>query len=93
MPTAFSPNDDGENDVFKPFLKADYFYIETYDFKIFNRWGNLVFQSDAIQNGWDGTWVGKPLPSDVYVWQLIIRHKFKEKTEVLKIGGDVTLMR
>jgi gliding motility-associated-like protein len=93
MPTAFSPNGDGENDIFKPFLKADYLYIETYDFKVFNRWGNLIFQSDTIQNGWDGSFKGSPLPNDVYVWQLIIRHKFNEKTEVLKVGGDVTIMR
>ena len=93
MPNAFSPNGDGENDVFKPFLIADYLYIETYDFKIFNRWGNLVFQSDALQKGWDGTWEGTELANDVYVWQLVIRHKFNEKTEVLKLGGDVTLVR
>ncbi len=63
----FSPNEDGINDTFviKGLDKFPGHYL-----RIFNRWGNLVFESDNYQNDWDGTWKGIPLPDGVYFYLL-----------------------
>ncbi|MBW6490407.1 MAG: gliding motility-associated C-terminal domain-containing protein [Lentimicrobium sp.] len=63
-PTAFSPNDDGLNDLFKPYAKN----IDTgkYLFTIYNRWGQRVFETKAYPGGWDGTIKGAPAPPGIY---------------------------
>jgi gliding motility-associated-like protein len=53
LPNTFSPNQDGSNDLFRPF---PYKFVEDVDFKIFNRWGNLVFETTDPDIGWDGTY-------------------------------------
>lgn len=67
VPSAFTPNGDGLNDYFSPHnaLKAD-----NLDFKVYNRWGQMVFHSNNWQQRWDGTLNGVPQPPDVYVWML-----------------------
>jgi len=52
LPSAFSPNHDGRNEIFQPVYYCD---VQDYELKIFNRWGQLVFASHAISNGWNGT--------------------------------------
>ncbi len=63
----FSPNEDGINDTFviKGLDNFPGHYL-----RIYNRWGNLVFESDNYQNDWDGTWKGVPLPDGVYFYLL-----------------------
>jgi gliding motility-associated-like protein len=65
IPTAFTPNSDGKNDVLKPILvgitKLDYF-------KIYNRWGQLVFETNEIGKGWNGTLNGTPQASGTFVF-------------------------
>jgi gliding motility-associated-like protein len=67
VPTAFTPNGNGQNDRLRPVL----FNIPklTY-FKVFNRWGQLVFQTSQMGEGWDGTLKGKEQPSESYRWIL-----------------------
>jgi gliding motility-associated-like protein len=65
IPSAFSPNNDGKNDNFRPLLFGN---IKQYNFKIFNRWGNLVFQSKELLKGWDGMQAGKKQNAGVYIW-------------------------
>ncbi len=62
IPTAFTPNSDGRNDIL--FVRGN--PIKTMYFAVFNRWGQKVFESDNPNFGWDGTFKGKPLPPDVY---------------------------
>jgi gliding motility-associated-like protein len=65
VPKGFSPNGDGKNDVLYPRvvgIKALRY------FKIYNRWGQLVFQTDQINAGWDGVYRGAKQPSETYVW-------------------------
>ncbi len=62
IPTAFTPNSDGRNDML--FVRGN--PIKTMYFAVFNRWGQKVFESDNPNFGWDGTFKGKPLPPDVY---------------------------
>jgi gliding motility-associated-like protein len=66
LPSAFTPNGDGLNDVFMAFG------IDLKDFQlvIYNRWGEKIFQTQDITLGWDGTYRGAPSPLGLYVWEL-----------------------
>lgn len=64
VPNAFSPNADGKNDIFKPTFVRHTFY----EFSVFNRWGELVFKTNDIYEGWDGTYYQKPAQEDVYIY-------------------------
>jgi len=88
VPTAFTPNNDGLNDFFRPHnaLKAD-----QYQFKVYNRWGQLVFSSRNWQEKWDGRINGQIQPTGVYVWMLSYTHR-DTKQPVFK-KGTVTLIR
>lgn len=66
LPTAFTPNGDGKNDVFK-ILGGK---IQKIDLKIFNRWGQVVFSTTDRTKGWDGSFAGKPQPPGNYVYVL-----------------------
>lgn len=69
-PNVFSPNDDGINDYFSIYGGPEIQQVE--DFKIFNRWGTLLFSIDQLTLGaeiWDGSYQGKALPNGVYVYQ------------------------
>lgn len=86
VPSAFSPNGDGENDVLRVLGQG----ISRMKFKIFNRYGQLVFESNRQEDGWDGTHNGKDLNPGTFVYTLEVA--FAEgKREVYK--GDVTLFR
>jgi gliding motility-associated-like protein len=65
IPRAFTPNDDGLNDVFLP--KATGLSPEGFEMRIYDRWGELIFSSNDWDKGWDGTINGKPVPLDQYV--------------------------
>lgn len=86
LPTAFSPNGDGANDVL--FVRG--FNIESIDLKIFNRWGELVFETLDKNVGWNGTYKGEPQEMDVYGYVLSV--KFLDGTHMKK-QGNVTLLR
>ncbi len=92
-PTAFSPNQDGQNDRFSVFGGNGTRRI--LNVKIFNRWGSLLFarQNPVMSDdsdGWDGMYNGQLLQSDVYIW--IAEVEF-EDGEILVFKGDVALMR
>ena len=93
IPTAFSPNGDGNNDVFMIFGGADVKEIRS--FQIFDRWGNLVFGREAFQAndpsyGWDGNFQGTPMNAAVFVFYAEVEF-VDGKIEFIK--GDVSLMR
>ncbi len=69
VPNAFSPNDNGLNDCFRSFLSPD-LVPQQYLLRIFDRWGNQLFESDTPDACWDGSFRGKPLEGGVYVWYL-----------------------
>ncbi len=66
IPNAFSPNGDGVNDIFRV-LGSN---IKEFNFKIYNRWGALLFESGQIDIGWDGKYNDKDVTAGVYVWLL-----------------------
>jgi gliding motility-associated-like protein len=87
LPSAFSPNGDGKNDVFKllPFDGR----VSLKDFSVYNRYGQRVFFTESIDNGWDGTFKGKTADMSTYFYY--VRFIIGEKTYTIK--GDVTLLR
>ncbi len=65
VPKAFSPNNDGNNDLLKPILVG----IQTFHyFTVYNRWGNIVFTTTDPNQGWDGTMKGVAQPVETYLW-------------------------
>jgi gliding motility-associated-like protein len=89
IPNAFTPNGDGENDYFKPYAPVGV-VVKMY-FAVYDRWGELIYETDNINDkGWDGTFRGKALPPDVYVY-------FFEATcldqDTFSKKGNVTLIR
>jgi gliding motility-associated-like protein len=88
MPNAFSPNDDNKNDVLKPIYACD-LMPENYSLTIYNRWGDLLFQTTDFNIGWDGTFKSKPQPIAAYVY--LLQYKFNNQLQILK--GDVELVR
>lgn len=86
IPNIFSPNGDGQNDVFR--VRGE--NIETFHLAVYNRWGEKVFESQNLNEGWDGTYNGKPCLPDVYVYHAMI--VFEDGTETSR-KGNVTLVR
>ena len=86
VPNAFSPNGDGENDVFRIYGVG----IEDVDFRVYNRWGELVFHTTDRNQGWDGTYKGKLQEMETYAWTLNAVLINGEK-KIMK--GNVTLVR
>ena len=86
VPSAFSPNGDGDNDV----LYVRGAAIATLDLKIYNRWGQLVFESNSKDKGWDGTFNGQPAPIEAYAYVLHVT--FIDGTSKL-LKGNITLLR
>ena len=93
VPTAFSPNEDGQNDDFM--IYAGRGTRRVLNFSVFNRWGSLVHQArnflpDDDSKSWDGKFKGVGVASDIYVWFLEVEFEDGER-EIFK--GDVSLMR
>jgi gliding motility-associated-like protein len=86
IPTAFSPNGDGQNDEFRIQIEGGY---DILDLRVYDRWGNQVFQTDDITKGWDGRYEGRLLATDAFGYQLAIYCD----GEVVEQKGSVTLVR
>ncbi|MFK8037358.1 MAG: T9SS type B sorting domain-containing protein [Crocinitomicaceae bacterium] len=86
VPTAFTPGQDGNNDMV--FVRGQ--NISEIQFKIFDRWGELVFETNDQSIGWDGTFKGKMLDPDVYVYHLTAICVDGQEN---LIKGNITLLR
>jgi gliding motility-associated-like protein len=88
MPTIFTPNGDGKNDLFLPVFSNS---ILSYQLKVYNRWGQEIFTSDQISHGWNGTInSGTTVPRGTYFWLVHITNN-NGFNETLK--GHVSLLR
>ena len=93
IPNVFTPNGDGDNDLFKVYSGEGVEEIKK--FKIFDRWGALVYEAQNLRNdieyfGWDGRLKGENMTQGVYVYFLEVLY-IDGKSEIIR--GDVTLMR
>lgn len=87
VPTGFTPNNDGKNDRFTPFpvgIKS-----LTY-FRVFNRWGQVIFSTRQLHDGWDGKIQGAEQPIGTYVWMI---EAITNQDKVITKKGTVTLIR
>lgn len=87
-PTAFSPNGDGQNDVFRPRVLIS---VSSYHIRIMDRWGRTVFVSGDPAAGWDGRVRGTPAPLGTYVWVAGYVRQRDHQSMVQK--GTITLIR
>ena len=76
LPNAFTPDGDGLNDVFIPTVSDK--NISSYQFRVYNRWGVLVFESNSIKQGWDGNYSGTSCESGIYTWYIQVEKNFGE---------------
>jgi gliding motility-associated-like protein len=88
VPTAFTPNNDGLNDILYPLnaIKAD-----KLDFKVYNRWGQLIFETHNWKQGWNGKFKGMEQASGVYVW--FLSYVDRDTKEARQMKGTATLIR
>lgn len=86
IPNAFTPNGDQINDTFKVLIFGN---IQLREFKVFNRWGQVVFEG-VTENGWDGRHDGKAAPAEVYAYQAVLE-LLDGSTRTVR--GEVTLLR
>jgi gliding motility-associated-like protein len=98
LPNAFTPNESGpnggywtvddmfNNDIFFPLYKG----VEEFEMQIFNKWGELLFESTDVRRGWDGYYHGNLCQQDVYVWR--VKVTFQDGGDLVD-SGDVTLIR
>ncbi len=92
VPNSFTPNGNNINEVFIPYLTG--IKIENYEFLIFNRWGEVIFKSTTLTEGWDGTFKGLPVSQGTYVWKLNGEVIYDDKVpEVLTNMGHVNVIR
>jgi gliding motility-associated-like protein len=92
VPNAFSPNGDNINDVFIPYVHAEFPIVE-YEFGIYNQWGIEVFSSKERDVSWDGLFKSVPVENGIYVWYLKVKGKLGNKMVQRIEGGDVMLIR
>lgn len=96
IPNAFTPDTSGpsggygdglHNDVFRPLMTG----VDEFQMQVYDRWGNLVFESKDVNQGWDGyDRGGRLMPAGVYVYKLTMRLSNSERTTKV---GDITLIR
>ena len=86
-PTAFSPDGDGINDLFKVYGQG----MSDFKIEIFNRWGQMIYKSFQLDEGWDGTFKGKNLPTGSYVYK-IKTSEYSEDKKIVKTG-TIALVR
>lgn len=86
IPNAFSPNGDGINDIFKVRSAA----LKALHLEIYDRWGNKVFETDDLTNGWNGTYKGQPAQAEAYGYFVTGECLQGEK---ISLKGNVTLWR
>jgi len=88
IPSAFTPNHDGVNDVFIPKSKC---LFTGYNMRIFNRWGQLLFESRNAAAGWDGTSAGRAQPAGTYIWELVYKDNLTGRN--IRKMGTIILIR
>ena len=86
VPSGFSPNGDNENDVL--LVRGGPFKVV--NLKVYNSWGNLLFESDDQTIGWDGTWKNKLLPAGDYVYTVYAE---METGETYSFSGSISILK
>lgn len=87
VPTAFSPNGDGKNDLFKAVYTGT---PTSFELRVFNRWGEKVFETKDVNTGWDGKYKGADAPMETYSWTTTYTYGTGTKKSLI---GNMSLLR
>lgn len=87
VPNAFTPNNDGQNDLFRAMLMGP---VKAFQLTVYNRWGEVVFQTSDPQKGWDGRFKGKAQDANVFVW--VCRYQLEGREATME-KGTVMIIR
>jgi trimeric autotransporter adhesin len=90
IPNAFTPDGNNLNDLFKPNFTAG-FSPSHFSMSIYNRWGELIYESTDPDQGWDGTDHGRKVQGGIYVWDVQVKEKLSDK--IHQYLGHVNLLR
>ena len=90
VPNTFTPNSDGFNPRYEPVFIPGFEPLD-YKFQIFNRWGEIMFESQDINQGWDGAFGGNIVPDGTFVWRMEFRETQTDK--VHEFFGHVTVLK
>jgi gliding motility-associated-like protein len=88
IPNAFTPDGNGVNNEFKPVVNN--IDPDQYRFMIYNRWGELIYDTEIVDNSWDGTNFGENVSDGVYIWKVLVTDNVGIEHELV---GHVTLLR
>ena len=89
IPSAFTPNGDGKNDVFKVLTSC--LLVNEFNLQVYNRWGQKIFETKEVTQGWEGNIKDKPLDSGTYIYQL--QYKKYGTNTIVRKSGTVVLIR
>lgn len=90
VPTSFTPNGDGRNEIFLPASDQEF---NEYGFWVYDRWGSLLFKTNQPKLGWDGTVDGKIMTPGTYVWRISYVSSFQEFGLRIEKTGEFNLLR
>lgn len=91
VPNTFTPEGNDMNEIFIPVLTSGFDRTGPYEFKIYNRWGHEIFNTNSYTEGWDGTYQGVKVQLGTYVWTL--KFKDSQNNEIYEFNGHVNLIR
>lgn len=89
VPNTITPDGDLYNEVFKPYFNGIDIY--NYTMTIYNRWGEVIFESHNVEVGWNGTYGGEIVESGVYIWHIIADESMSDKK--VEFHGHVTVLK
>ena len=88
VPNTFTPDGDALNEVWKPVISGNDIY--NFNLKVYNRWGELIWESNDQSVGWDGTYAGKLVKTGTYVWEIYTVDKLSEIPKIWR--GHVNVL-
>jgi gliding motility-associated-like protein len=91
LPSAFTPNNDGLNDVFQPIVNCD--SLTSFEFEVYNRWGELLYSSDFAFEGWQGPNSSDINLMDVYAWKMRYKWSWRGKEMDLQKSGVFAIVK
>ncbi|NQX97115.1 MAG: gliding motility-associated C-terminal domain-containing protein [Flavobacteriales bacterium] len=89
VPSSFTPNGDGLNDEFRAYGEG--IELSSFSMQIFDRWGGLLYETNVIENGWNGSYKGKLVPVGTYIWKIIAKEE--SGTVIHDNFGHITIIR
>jgi gliding motility-associated-like protein len=90
IPNSFTPDGDEHNNTWKPIITSG-FDIYNYKMTLYNRWGEVIWESLSVYDGWDGTYGDKMVPQGIYIWQVELKSLKSDNRQVLT--GSVNVLK